>query len=265
MVFIVACISSCFGDVIVSDQQMKDLQAQITQLQSDFRRLSEVVSAQEQQIALLKREPKGGASNNCTCDTFPNGTITVGTPLKNLINGVNINQLASSAIMNSGDQNIAGMLSVQKLQIGGMWTLSISPKGDLQASSASSSVTVNQLPAQITQAAQEASSAAQQAAGAAQQASAVNSRVSGLTVGSCNCQQLNPKTQAWIGGYALSFIPNYCGSGCGGGYNSFGFDDAHQYIVMCSYCLNGKDGSYERVMAEIGLSEGRSRPANHTS
>lgn len=252
-------VSLCLADV---DQHVFELQAQIKQLQSDMKQFSEIIKSQQREIEILMRQSKTArdGSSNCTCDTFPNGTITVGTPSSGLINGVNINQLASNAIKNTGDQNIAGSLAVQKLQIGGTWTLSVSPNGDLQASSSSTSVLVNQLPDGIAAAAQSATNANQAASGAAQQATAVNNRVSGLSVGACNCQT-QPISASWPSGFALTFVPAYCTGVCNNGFGAFGFDDKQSNIVICSYCINGADGSFERVLSEMNMSDHRPRRA----
>ena len=84
----------------------------------------------------------------CACNGFNSSTVTlnpaatgdnvnlnVGTPTTGFINGVNINQLANEAVLNFGSQSISGSLTVNSLNIGGIWTLTVDGSGNLDVQS----------------------------------------------------------------------------------------------------------------------------------
>ena len=88
------------------------------------------------------RQPDGEAPPvPCGCNTFNASVVTVtgdggavtqvviGTPETGVINGVNIVALDNSAVKTSGDQAIAGTLTVGALKIGADWTLAETATG----------------------------------------------------------------------------------------------------------------------------------------
>ena len=101
----------------------------IAELQRDVASLKQQDSERRR---LLGPAPSPHPKVNCGCNTFPNGTITVGTTTTGTINGVNIASLANKAVTNAGNQNIAGTLTVQRLRVGGgTWTLYVTSSGEL--------------------------------------------------------------------------------------------------------------------------------------
>ena len=98
------------------------------------------------------RVQRSGANIPCGCNSFNASTVSigdgstvtellVGSATTGTINGVNIVQLANTAVTNVGDQVIAGALTVNSLKIG-QWTLQDSPSG-LTFSQGATTVTIS--------------------------------------------------------------------------------------------------------------------------
>lgn len=100
------------------------------------------------EILLNARSQSQFSSENpsvpCACNVFNSTSVSiaaadpdvdvnlfVGTPETGFINGVNVYQLANEAILDSGDQSIAGSLTVSSINIGGLWSISVDGNGDL--------------------------------------------------------------------------------------------------------------------------------------
>jgi len=228
----------------------------LNELESEVARLREIVNAQAKQIV---------QGTNCKCDTFPTGNITVGTPSTGRVNGVNIVELSKSAIRNTGDQTISGTLSVEKLQIGNQWTLSVSPDGGLFVSSPSTSFSLSEL----SSSAIRSNVGDQKITGrlSVDQLQVGNtwifvvyngqltanspSRTTYLSqpAGWCECQQVDMNKDPWARDRATSdWFPQFSYSR---DWNAFGTSPTLQYhyVTMCKFCLTGSDGSYERILA----------------
>jgi hypothetical protein len=208
-----AWLSAASPDVA---QLQLQLDTMSTTLSSRIAALESTITQQAKRIEQLERlQPgHGRADIPCNCNSF-NSSITV-----DLVNGVDVVKLANSAVTRTGDQFIAGLLSVEQLKIGETWKLSVSEQGQLLVSDESTQL-------DLTSLVQEHSKAIQGNINAIQGNTGTIDSIASASFEACDCINVDVLDNPFPGGYAINFFPIYCQ------YNTCNVPSRSSYLSFC--------------------------------